>query len=82
MLLPETDATGASVAAERLMTRLRQTASPTGSPVTVSIGIACSDSHASHEASFKAADEALYQAKKAGRDRMVLAPAIARQPLG
>ena len=65
MLLPETDATGASVAAERLMTRLRQTASPTGSPVTVSIGIACSDSHASHEASFKAADEALYQAKKA-----------------
>ncbi len=82
MLLPETDTTGASVAAERLMTRLRQAPSPIGSPVTVSIGIACSRSHASHEATFKAADEALYQAKKAGRDRIVLAAPIEQQPSG
>ncbi|WP_336469978.1 diguanylate cyclase [Stutzerimonas stutzeri] len=53
-----------------------------GSPVTVSIGIACSRSHASHEATFKAADEALYQAKKAGRDRIVLAAPIEQQISG
>jgi diguanylate cyclase (GGDEF)-like protein len=82
MLLPETDTTGASVAAERLMTRLRQAPSPIGSPVTVSIGIACSRSHASHEATFKAADKALYHAKKAGRNRIVLASPIEQQPSG
>ena len=73
MLLPETDASGASIAAERLLARLRQTVSPTGTPVTASIGIACSGSHASPEATFKAADEALYRAKRAGRDRIVIA---------
>ncbi|ANF27853.1 diguanylate cyclase [Stutzerimonas stutzeri] len=73
ILLPETDAAGASIAAERLLARLRQTASPTGAPVTASIGIACSDSHASPDATFKAADEALYHAKRAGRDRVALA---------
>ena len=73
MLLPETDASGAGIAAERLLARLRQTASPTGAPVTASIGIACSDRYASSDATFKAADEALYQAKRAGRDRVVLA---------
>ncbi len=75
MLLPETDASGAGIAAERLLARLRQTASPTGAPVTASIGIACSDRYASSDATFKAADEALYQAKRAGRDRVVLASA-------
>ncbi len=73
MLLPETDAIGASIAAERLLARLRQTASPTGAPVTASIGIACSGSYPTVEATFKAADDALYQAKRAGRDRVVLA---------
>ncbi|BFN27694.1 putative diguanylate cyclase YdaM [Pseudomonas sp. SCT] len=73
MLLPETDACGASTAAERLLARLRQTASPTGTPVTASIGIACSDSYKTRDATFKAADEALYQAKRAGRDRVVVA---------
>mgnify|MGYP003583896054 CR=1 FL=1 len=73
MLLPETDASGASIAAERLLARLRQTVSPTGTPVTASIGIACSGNHASPEATFKAADEALYRAKRAGRDRIVIA---------
>ncbi|MCQ4261970.1 GGDEF domain-containing protein [Stutzerimonas stutzeri] len=72
MLLPDTDATGASIAAERLLTRLRQTASPTGAPITVSVGIACRGSYPTDEATFKAADDALYQAKRAGRDRIIV----------
>ncbi|MDI9736183.1 sensor domain-containing diguanylate cyclase [Stutzerimonas stutzeri] len=75
MLLPETDATGASVAAERLLTRLRQTTSPTGTPVTASVGIAFSGDYPNADATFKAADAALYQAKRAGRDRAVVAAA-------
>ena len=74
MLLPETDATGASVAAERLLTRLRQTTSPTGTPVTASVGIAFSGDYPNADATFKAADAALYQAKRAGRDRAVVPP--------
>ncbi|HAW62569.1 MAG TPA: GGDEF domain-containing protein [Pseudomonas sp.] len=73
VLLPDTDAAGARIAAERLLVRLRYTNSPTGAPVTASIGIACSTSHDSPDATFKAADEALYQAKRTGRDRVVLA---------
>ncbi|MCQ4296462.1 sensor domain-containing diguanylate cyclase [Pseudomonas stutzeri] len=73
MLLPETDAIGASIAAERLLARLRQTPSPTGAPVTASIGIASSGNYATPDATFKAADNALYQAKRSGRDRVVLA---------
>lgn len=73
VLLPDTDAAGARIAAERLLVRLRYTNSPTGAPVTASIGIACSTSYPSADATFKAADEALYQAKRAGRDRVVSA---------
>ena len=53
MLLPETDATGASVAAERLLTRLRQTTSPTGTPVTASVGIAFSGDYPNADATFR-----------------------------
>lgn len=73
MLLPGTDATGAGIAAERLLARLRQTASPTGTPITASIGIACRGDYPSTDAAFRAADDALYQAKRAGRDRAVVA---------
>ena len=41
--------------------------------VTISVGVACSDSHAADGAQLlKMADEALYQAKGAGRNRVAL----------
>ena len=42
-------------------------------PVTLSVGIAVSaDSHESGEALVRAADDAMYEAKRAGRDRIVI----------
>jgi diguanylate cyclase (GGDEF)-like protein len=43
--------------------------------VTLSMGIAAFPTHASNaETLVKAADKALYQAKKEGRDRIIVAP--------
>ena len=82
-LLPETDARGARTVAEKL--RLRIAGSPVavrpevGAPqeveVRVSVGVACW-SERMHDGSelIEAADEALYRAKAAGRNRVELAP--------
>jgi two-component system cell cycle response regulator len=43
-------------------------------PLTVSVGVAAGSGEAG-EAMLKAADQALYEAKRAGRDRVVVAPA-------
>jgi two-component system cell cycle response regulator len=78
VLLPETDAAGGTVVAERLGTAIRRTPVLARSarstqaariPVTVSIGIAVYPDHGNTgEAVLEAADDALYQAKAAGRD--------------
>ncbi|MEV4809696.1 diguanylate cyclase [Micromonospora avicenniae] len=77
LLLPETDARGAAIVAERLGAAIRDTSMPVesrpGSPVpvrvTVSIGIAVYPDHASTgQQVLEAADDALYAAKAAGRD--------------
>ncbi|MET7750578.1 diguanylate cyclase [Micromonospora sp. NPDC005367] len=77
LLLPETDARGAAIVAERLGAAIRDTSMPvephTGSPVpvrvTVSIGIAVYPDHAgTGQQVLEAADDALYAAKAAGRD--------------
>ncbi|MFI6264608.1 diguanylate cyclase [Micromonospora sp. NPDC051006] len=77
LLLPETDARGAAIVAERLGAAIRDTAIPVeahaGAPVpirvTVSIGIAVYPDHASTgQQVLDAADDALYAAKGAGRD--------------
>ncbi|MDX5445324.1 MAG: diguanylate cyclase [Zoogloeaceae bacterium] len=60
--------------AERLRQRIAE-ARPAGVPITVSIGIAATSSDrtgASFETLFKAADAALYQAKRGGRNRVVV----------
>ncbi len=46
---------------------------PTGTTVTASVGIAFSGDYPNADATFKAADAALYQAKRAGRDRVAIA---------
>jgi diguanylate cyclase (GGDEF)-like protein len=83
VLLPETDAAGGEVVAERLGAAIRRTpvfvrsarsAQAVRIPVTVSIGIAVYPEHATTGAAvLEAADDALYQAKSDGRDRFRLA---------
>ncbi|WP_207921356.1 diguanylate cyclase [Micromonospora sp. KC721] len=73
LLLPETDARGAVIVAERLGAALRDApiavADELAIPVTVSIGIAVYPDHAgTGQQVLDAADEALYAAKAAGRD--------------
>ncbi|SCE76414.1 GGDEF domain-containing protein [Micromonospora mirobrigensis] len=82
LLLPETDARGASIVAERLGAVVRDSSIPVdghgGTPVpvgvTVSIGIAVYPDHATTgQRVLDAADDALYAAKAAGRDTWRLA---------
>ncbi|RFS45771.1 diguanylate cyclase [Micromonospora craniellae] len=84
VLLPETDARGATIVAERLGAAIRD--SPVGVaghagkvdtvPMTVSIGIAVFPDHADTGPQvLQAADEALYAAKTGGRDTWRLAAA-------
>jgi diguanylate cyclase (GGDEF)-like protein len=79
-LLPETDLAGARAIAERLRSdigalQLREGAHYLGT--TVSIGIACYPLHFEGSVSglLQKADEALYRAKREGKDRVVVADA-------
>jgi diguanylate cyclase (GGDEF)-like protein len=84
VLLPETDARGATIVAERLGAVIRDqpvpveahAGDPVRVPVTVSIGIAVYPDHAAGgQQVLDAADDALYAAKAAGRDGYRLARA-------
>ena len=60
--------------AERLRAAVEQ-AHPTGIPITISLGLSAdSGKEVVYDALFKAADQALYAAKRAGRNRVVAAP--------
>lgn len=77
LLLPETNAAGARVMAERVRRKLEQTelCAPDGTTyrVTASLGVASLGLHAdSPDRLLQASDEALYQAKHAGRNRVVV----------
>ena len=71
VLMPETDAQLADAAAKRLVASLRSVFQGTPN-VTASIGVvACTATEASTDDLLKRADRAMYDAKKAGKDRVV-----------
>ncbi|HVL02734.1 MAG TPA: GGDEF domain-containing protein [Dongiaceae bacterium] len=76
VLLSQTDVAGAKITAERIRSNIAQLAlhfSQQQIPVSVSVGLA-SLSHSEHKDSLlDRADRALYQAKQAGRNQVVLA---------
>lgn len=75
MLLPQADAAVAMRVAERLRLSMASMPSPTGTAVTVSLGVALWPGPPTPVAQvLKAADAALYEAKAQGRDRVVYAP--------
>jgi diguanylate cyclase (GGDEF)-like protein len=60
--------------AERLREAVEQ-ARPTDIPITISLGVsAARGAQVDYDTLFKAADEALYEAKRAGRNRVIAAP--------
>ncbi len=75
VLLPDTDAHAAHHVAEKLRTEVAGARSPV--PVTVSIGVATWDGEAPEDLLHRA-DEALYAAKDAGRDRVMAATLLDR----
>jgi diguanylate cyclase (GGDEF)-like protein len=76
VVLPETDAAGAFVAAEKLREavsrhRFSDAEGATGEHLTVSIGLASYPAHAGDKDELlRLADDALYQAKNGGKDRV------------
>jgi diguanylate cyclase (GGDEF)-like protein len=60
--------------AERLRTAIEE-CQPSGIPITISLGLASAfGENVVYETLFKAADDALYEAKRTGRNRVVAAP--------
>jgi diguanylate cyclase (GGDEF)-like protein len=68
--LVDTDKDTAGMLAERLRQRIETGLTRSGYPVTVSQGIASSGEHGSYDQMLKTADERLYRAKAAGRNRV------------
>jgi diguanylate cyclase (GGDEF)-like protein len=72
-MLPETSATGAAILAERICARVAAAEFP-GQKITLSLGVASLPNNGdTPDAVIAAADEALYQAKHEGRNRVVQA---------
>jgi diguanylate cyclase (GGDEF)-like protein len=76
IFLPESDSKGANHLAERIrkiIANLIISAPDVDFSLTVSIGVATYQNHQSLEDVIKRADDALYQAKNQGRNRVVMA---------
>jgi diguanylate cyclase (GGDEF)-like protein len=73
VVMPQTSAAEARAVAERLRHVLSQVVWPQGLTVTASWGVAQAASDVQLEAALRAADQAMYRAKREGRDRVTLA---------
>lgn len=74
ILLPETTIQEAYGIAERFRQNLEKTNSPYGRPITLSAGVASFPETASNSADLlEAVDQALYEAKRKGRNRVLVA---------
>jgi len=86
LILPETDLTGALKLAERLRVALETTSIELADgktlQVTASFGVALKDELRSADELVAAADEALYAAKRAGKNRVMPDPANGRPEQG
>ena len=84
LILPGTDASGAVRLAERIRTHLegRTLLTPEGIPIgiTSSFGVAAYEEGTSVEELVAAADAALYEAKRAGKNRVAQAPEPVTRP--
>ncbi|MGH7355873.1 MAG: diguanylate cyclase [Candidatus Rokuibacteriota bacterium] len=80
VLLVETSKAGPRLYADRLREVLVRYAFPHGKPITASFGVASlpEDEAATAEDLFRAADEALYAAKRAGKNVVVATGPAAR----
>jgi diguanylate cyclase (GGDEF)-like protein len=74
IVLPGISLQAGQEVAERLREAVEQ-ARPTDIPITISLGVsAARGAQVDYDTLFKAADEALYEAKRTGRNRVVTAP--------
>ncbi len=76
VLMPDTDLRTAELQCDFL--RMAVAELPLGFPITISIGVAAHKAGDSVDQTVSRADAALYQAKRNGRDRVVVAPGAAR----
>ena len=72
ILLPQTEASNAANLAESLRKAVSECRIPALPPISISIGVAQHQSEESIESLLRRADAALYQAKAAGRNRVVV----------
>jgi diguanylate cyclase (GGDEF)-like protein/putative nucleotidyltransferase with HDIG domain len=73
LVLPDTDEHGAYLLAERLRRRVSSSLSGYGRPISISFGVATYPRHGdTPEAILRSGDQALYLAKRLGRDRSVI----------
>ncbi|WP_018144239.1 sensor domain-containing diguanylate cyclase [Thioalkalivibrio sp. AKL6] len=87
LILPDTDIDAAHALAERCLQRIREEAIPHASSrvaptLTASAGVGCLTPNETRDATqvVEAADRALYQAKRGGRDRVAIAAADTAKP--
>jgi diguanylate cyclase (GGDEF)-like protein len=77
IILPDTDLDAGEVAAERLRREIEHRSALAGPPVTLSLGVACTQQVGlAQDALYRAADRALYAAKDTGRNRTVSASRV------